>query len=180
MDAISLRFTTIEILAEPVMRGLVRSDPSSVDPNELEAMLSAVYDEQKDSKTKKRKCTKSESPGPFEQQKTFKNAVAKPVRKTRKSHGWSNSDDELLLSLRRNDLTWPEIGKHFPGRSVHSLQCRYTKVGAAAIEWDESDDKLLKEAVGLDAKEMWARISGKVGKGAKACEVRWKALTCQK
>lgn len=49
----------------------------------------------------------------------------KPSRQKRRSTRILSKDDDLVIKLIGKGMTWKQIGKYFPARSVGSLQGRY-------------------------------------------------------
>ena len=49
-------------------------------------------------------------------------AMSRPIRNSR----FSPQDDELLLQLKREGLSWDEISVHFPERTKGTLQVHYS------------------------------------------------------
>ncbi|KAK5732721.1 hypothetical protein LTR17_010276 [Elasticomyces elasticus] len=127
--------------------------------------------------------------------------TSRPLAKTGARHTqFAVTEDALLIKLKEIDrLPWEKIGRHFAGRSIYGVQCRYAKNllsqdsegrdalieqgftfdktdGAGDEEPDEQQDELIVQ-LRLENELNWSAIAEKIpGRGAEWLEERYDLL----
>ncbi|KAK3648106.1 hypothetical protein LTR56_002584 [Elasticomyces elasticus] len=127
--------------------------------------------------------------------------TSRPLAKTGARHTqFAVTEDALLIKLKEIDrLPWEKIGRHFSGRSIYGVQCRYAKNllsqdsegrdalieqgftfdktdGAGDEEPDEQQDELLVQ-LRLENELDWSAIAEKIsGRSAEWLEERYDLL----
>ncbi|KAF1952411.1 MYB DNA-binding domain protein, partial [Byssothecium circinans] len=90
---------------------------------------------------------------------------------------YTAEDDQLLMNLKeKKNLSWMHIADFFPGRSLGSLQLRYsTKLEAKTTVWTDDMVQKLGHAMHDYENDRWRIISSKVGSGFSPAACREKA-----
>ncbi|KAK4896712.1 hypothetical protein LTR27_005306 [Elasticomyces elasticus] len=127
--------------------------------------------------------------------------TSRPLAKTGARHTqFAVTEDALLIKLKEIDrLPWEKIGRHFPGRSIYGVQCRYAKNllsqdsegrdalieqgftfdktdGAGNEEPDEQQDELIVQ-LRLENELDWSAIAEKIpGRSVEWLEERYDLL----
>ncbi|KAK5677883.1 hypothetical protein LTS10_009766 [Elasticomyces elasticus] len=127
--------------------------------------------------------------------------TSRPLAKTGARHTqFAVTEDALLIKLKEIDrLPWEKIGRHFPGRSIYGVQCRYAKNllsqdsegrdalieqgftfektdGAGDEEPDEQQDELIVQ-LRLENELNWSAIAEKIpGRSVEWLEERYDLL----
>jgi hypothetical protein len=60
---------------------------------------------------------------------------------------WTAADDEKLLTLREQGLSWYNIQKHFPTRNTEAIRCHYYRVKRDVKPADDVTDSITAERV---------------------------------
>ena len=58
---------------------------------------------------------------------------------------YTPEDDQLIIDLKQNSMTWPQIKKFFPGRSRKALRTRYSFLNIHNNPYTPEDDRLFVE-----------------------------------
>jgi hypothetical protein len=116
--------TSLHSIETVSIRGLFTCDPS-----QPRIVYSCSFTEEREPSTFFKAVTQAES--------DFRNDVGHPrydespssakasMRNSVKGTLFSPEEDELIVSLKTEGLSWSDIAKHFPGRTEGSLRVRY-------------------------------------------------------
>lgn len=111
-------------------------------------------------------------------------AASEPTKLFKRGRRWTSDEEELLLKLRGQRMSWAEIEKYFPGRGWKAVSTKYydlvrdpsaEKTSSKTKFWTREEDKLLLKLVEINTS--WEEIGEQLpGRTLGALKSRYKFL----